>query len=49
MFVDIGQGGQVVGVDVILSGKQGSLEVPTGFPTPVGRVFNGVHLLMPSR
>lgn len=31
MFIDIGEEGQVVAVDIIRSGTQGSLEAPTAF------------------
>lgn len=46
MFIDIDEGGQVVGVDIIISGKQVSLVISTCFPTSVSHDFKGVHLLM---
>ena len=45
MFIDIGERGQLVGVDIILSGKQGSILIFTCFSTSVSHGFKGVRIL----
>lgn len=47
MFVDIGEEGQVVGVDIVLSGKRGSY--PSEFPISIDHPLNSFHSLISYR